>query len=77
MDFYVNGTFVGSSRDFLAGGTGFGAYQLVYSNDLSETGLSGWTTILGRRAVADAGQFVGVDLLSQVRNDEIQPRQRF
>jgi hypothetical protein len=27
--------------------------------------------------VADAGQFVGVDLLSQTRQDEIQPRQRF
>jgi GWxTD domain-containing protein len=57
--------------------TGFGAYQLVHSNDLSESGVSAWTTILGRRAVADAGQFVGVDLLSQSRQDELQPRQRF
>jgi GWxTD domain-containing protein len=57
--------------------TGFGAFQLVHSNDLSETGVPAWTTILGRRAVADAGQFVGVDLLAQSRQDEIQPRQRF
>jgi len=57
--------------------TGFGAYQLVYSNDLSEPGVASWVTILGRRAVADAGQFVGVDLLSQTRQDDIQPRQRF
>jgi GWxTD domain-containing protein len=57
--------------------TGFGAYQLVYSNDLSESSVASWVTILGRRAVADAGQFVGVDLLSQTRQDDIQPRQRF
>ena len=57
--------------------TGFGAYQLVYSNDLSEPSVASWVTILGRRAVADAGQFVGVDLLSQTRQDDIQPRQRF
>ncbi len=57
--------------------TGFGAYQLVYTNDLKETSLPAWGDILGRRAVADAGQFVGVDLLASIRREEIAPRQRF
>jgi GWxTD domain-containing protein len=57
--------------------TGFGAYQLVYTNDLTETSLPAWGDLLGRRAVADAGQFVGVDLLSASRREEIVPRQRF
>ncbi len=57
--------------------TGFGAYQLVYTDDLTETSLPNWGDLLGRRAVADAGQFVGVDLLSAGRREEIAPRQRF
>jgi hypothetical protein len=57
--------------------TGFGAYQLVYSNDLSETSVPAWVNILGRRAVADAGQFVGVDLMAQTARDDIVPQQRF
>jgi GWxTD domain-containing protein len=57
--------------------SGFGAYQLVYTNDVTETSVPNWGDLLGRRAVADAGQFVGVDLLSAGRRDEIAPRQRF
>jgi len=57
--------------------TGFGAFQLVYTNDVTETSLASWGDLLGRRAVADAGQFLGVDLLSTSRREEIAPRQRF
>jgi GWxTD domain-containing protein len=57
--------------------TGFGAYQLIYTNDLRETVLPGWGDILGRRAVGDAGQFLGIDLFSAGRREEIAPRQRF
>ncbi len=57
--------------------TGFGAYQLVYTDDLTETSLPGWGDLLGRRAVADASQFIGVDLMSETRREEIVPRQRF
>jgi GWxTD domain-containing protein len=47
--------------------SGFGAYTLIHSNDLKETGLPGWTDILGGPAVADAGRFLGVDLSSGSR----------
>jgi len=56
--------------------TGFGAYKLVYSNDPKEPGVPDWSNILGRRAVADAGDFLGVDLFATVRED-IKPTQRF
>ena len=56
--------------------SGFGAFQLVFTNDLNETSVPNWGDLLGRRAVADAGQFLGVDLLS-IRREEIAPRQRF
>jgi GWxTD domain-containing protein len=42
--------------------SGFGAFTLIHSNDLKETGLPGWTDVLGGPAVADAGRFLGVDL---------------
>lgn len=57
--------------------TGFGAYQLVYTSDLRETVLPGWGNILGRRAVADAGQFLGIDLFSAGRREETGTPQRF
>jgi GWxTD domain-containing protein len=57
--------------------TGFGAYQLIYSNDPKESGVPNWDTILGRRAVGDAGQFLGVDLFAYVRRQDLNPRQRF
>jgi GWxTD domain-containing protein len=48
--------------------SGFGAYKLLYSNDLKETNLPGWAEILGAPAVADVGQFLGVDLMAAVRS---------
>jgi GWxTD domain-containing protein len=56
--------------------TGFGAYQLIYSNDPRESGVANWTAILGRRAVGDVGQFLGVDLFAVTRED-VKPGQRF
>jgi GWxTD domain-containing protein len=47
--------------------SGFGAYTLIYSNDLKEPGLPGWAELLGAPAVADAGRFLGVDLVSAAR----------
>jgi GWxTD domain-containing protein len=47
--------------------SGFGAYTLVHSNDLKETGLPGWAELMGGPAVADAGRFLGVDLSSASR----------
>jgi GWxTD domain-containing protein len=44
--------------------SGFGAYTLIHSNDLKETGLPGWTEVLGGPAVDDAGRFLGVNLSS-------------
>ncbi len=56
--------------------TGFGAYQLIYSNDLKEPGIPAWYDVLGRRAVDYAGEFLGVDLNGIVLR-ETSPRQRF
>jgi GWxTD domain-containing protein len=42
--------------------TGFGAYQLIYSNDLQEPGIPAWYDVIGRRAVEYASEFLGVDL---------------
>jgi GWxTD domain-containing protein len=56
--------------------TGFGAYQLIYSNDLKEPGISAWYDVIGRQAVDDAGEFLGVDL-SGVATRETNQRQRF
>jgi GWxTD domain-containing protein len=47
--------------------SGFGAYTLIHSNDLKESGLPGWAELIGGPAVADAGRFLGVDLLSTSR----------
>jgi GWxTD domain-containing protein len=47
--------------------SGFGAYTLIYSNDLKEPGLPGWAELLGAPAVADAGRFLGLDLISAAR----------
>jgi GWxTD domain-containing protein len=57
--------------------TGFGAYQLIYSNDLREPGIPAWSEIIGRRAVADAGDFLGIDLFALVKRDDTGSRQRF
>ena len=42
--------------------SGFGAYTLIHSNDLKETGLPGWTDVLGGPAVDDVERFLGVEL---------------
>jgi GWxTD domain-containing protein len=47
--------------------SGFGAYTLIHSNDLKESGYPGWAELIGGPAVADAGRFLGVDLLSASR----------
>lgn len=57
--------------------TGFGAYQLIYSSDLREPGIPAWSEVIGRRAVADAGEFLGVDLFNLVKRDDTGSRQRF
>jgi GWxTD domain-containing protein len=43
--------------------TGFGAYNILHSNDLQETGLVNWQKILGLDVVQDVGRFLGVDLV--------------
>ena len=43
--------------------TGFGAYSLIHSNDLQETGLTNWQRILGLDVVQDVGRFLGMDLV--------------
>jgi GWxTD domain-containing protein len=43
--------------------TGFGAYNLIHSNDLHQTGLTNWQKILGLDVVQDVGRFLGVDLV--------------
>jgi GWxTD domain-containing protein len=44
--------------------TGFGAYTLIYSNDIREPGLPSWGTVLGGPAVQDISQWLGVDLMT-------------
>lgn len=43
--------------------TGFGAYNLLHSNDLQESGLSNWQRILGLDVVQDISRFLGVDFV--------------
>jgi GWxTD domain-containing protein len=57
--------------------TGFGAYQLIFSNDLREPGIAAWSEVIGRKAVDDAGEFLGIDLFSLSRRDDTGARQRF
>ncbi len=47
--------------------SGFGAYTLINSNDLQESGVPGWGEILGGPAMADAGRFLGIDLITPDR----------
>jgi len=42
--------------------SGFGAFTLMHSNDLKETGFPGWVGVLGGPAVADISQFLGIDV---------------
>jgi hypothetical protein len=57
--------------------TGFGAYQLIYSNDLREPGIPAWSNVIGNKAVDDAGEFLGVDLFSASRREDTGVRQQF
>jgi len=43
--------------------TGFGAFNLIHSNDLHETGIASWQKILGFDVVQDVSRFLGVDLV--------------
>jgi GWxTD domain-containing protein len=47
--------------------SGFGAYTLIYSNDLKEPGLPGWGELLGAPAVEDIGRWLGIDLIQAAR----------
>jgi GWxTD domain-containing protein len=62
----------GKARYYIfADRTGFGAYQLIYSNDVSETDMPAWGDVIGRRGLADAGTFLGIDLFSVVRAEDV------
>jgi GWxTD domain-containing protein len=68
----------GKARYYIfADRTGFGAYQLIYSNDISETDNPAWSSVIGRRGLADAGTFLGIDLFSVVRAEDAGTLQRF
>ena len=43
--------------------TGFGAMNLINTNDLQENGIPNWQKILGLDAVQDIGRFLGFDLI--------------
>jgi GWxTD domain-containing protein len=43
--------------------TGFGAYNLMHSNDLQEPGLTSWQRVLGLDVVQDIGRWLGVDFI--------------
>jgi GWxTD domain-containing protein len=44
--------------------TGFGAYNLIATNDVSENGLANWRELLGYDAVEDVGRFLGMNFLA-------------
>jgi GWxTD domain-containing protein len=45
--------------------SGLGAYKLVKTNDLRESGSADWRDILGPEAVKDIGQFLAIDFFEQ------------
>ena len=47
--------------------SGFGAYSLIYSNDIKEPSLPGWGELLGGPAVEDVGRWLGIDLVEAAR----------
>ncbi len=49
---------------------GLGAYKLIHTNDLAESGRPDWMEIIGADAVRDAGQFLGIDFFSAARTPE-------
>jgi GWxTD domain-containing protein len=44
--------------------TGFGAFNLIATNDLHEAGLANWREILGYDAVEDVGRYLGINFLA-------------
>jgi GWxTD domain-containing protein len=47
---------------------GIGTYQLVYSNDVKETGVPNWRELLHKEdALIDIGRFLGIDLTDRTR----------
>jgi GWxTD domain-containing protein len=48
--------------------SGFGAYQLVATNDLKETGMADFANLLGGSALQDISRYLGVDLFQGDRN---------
>lgn len=57
--------------------TGFGAYQLIYSDDRREPGQPDWDRTLGRDAVGDVSEFLNIDLFAAVRKQDLNPARRF
>jgi GWxTD domain-containing protein len=47
--------------------SGFGAFTLIHSNDLKESGLPGWADLLSGPAVDDVEQWLGQDLTAAMR----------
>jgi GWxTD domain-containing protein len=47
---------------------GVGLYQLIHSNDISETGLPNWREILSPEALQDVGRFLGIDFFDRSRD---------
>jgi GWxTD domain-containing protein len=41
---------------------GFGSYQLISTNDVSENGVPNWKEILGSAALLDISRYLGIDL---------------
>jgi GWxTD domain-containing protein len=51
--------------------SGFGAYSLIYSDDLKESNLPGWGELLGAPALEDIGRRLGVDLVAAAHGREL------
>jgi GWxTD domain-containing protein len=51
--------------------SGFGAYSLIYSDDLRESSLPGWGELLGAPALDDIGRWLGVDLVSAAHGRDL------
>ena len=55
----------GKSRYYIfADRTGFGAYNLMATNDLNEQTFVGWRDVLKEQAVTEIGRYLGVDFYS-------------
>ena len=51
--------------------SGFGAYSLMYSDDLREPSLPGWGELLGAPALEDIGRWLGVDLVAAANGRQL------